>query len=197
MKPIETKYNGLRFRSRLEARWAVFFDRLNLKYQYEPEAYVIDGINYLPDFYLPELNLFIEIKPIDPPGEELEKIIAFSRHKEILLLVGSPYAKFDRYGRGVRLDYVGEYFVPMPESEKTPDSDDHLIWKSPFVFIQCRDCENIGIESRGYHFQDYLEDDLKNHGGFSGFCCSEKTGWASSEKLIAAYEEARSYIFWQ
>ena len=32
MKAIETEYNGYRFRSRLEARWAVFFDALGIEY---------------------------------------------------------------------------------------------------------------------------------------------------------------------
>jgi hypothetical protein len=31
IKPIETKYNGFRFRNRLEARWAIFFDMISLK----------------------------------------------------------------------------------------------------------------------------------------------------------------------
>lgn len=39
MKAIETIYNGYRFRSRLEARWAIFFDELKIKYQYELEGY--------------------------------------------------------------------------------------------------------------------------------------------------------------
>ncbi len=34
MQAIETIYNGERFRSRLEARWAVFFDTLGVKYLY-------------------------------------------------------------------------------------------------------------------------------------------------------------------
>lgn len=38
IKPIETKYNGFRFRSRLEARWASFFDMIGLKYEYEVEG---------------------------------------------------------------------------------------------------------------------------------------------------------------
>ena len=38
-KAIETIYNGFRFRSRLEARWAVFFDNLSVKYRYEPEGF--------------------------------------------------------------------------------------------------------------------------------------------------------------
>ena len=64
IKPIETLYNGYRFRSRLEARWAVFFDSLGLKYAYEPEGFALrNGSRYLPDFYLPHFDLFVEIKP--------------------------------------------------------------------------------------------------------------------------------------
>ena len=39
IKPIETVYKGDRFRSRLEARWAVFFDAARIKWEYEPEGY--------------------------------------------------------------------------------------------------------------------------------------------------------------
>lgn len=64
MKAIETYYNGYRFRSRLEARWAVFFDALNVDYEYEPEGFVLsNGEAYLPDFYLSTLNIYVEIKP--------------------------------------------------------------------------------------------------------------------------------------
>ena len=51
IRPIETIYNGYRFRSRLEARWAVFFDALGIQYEYEPEGFKLsDGTMYLPDF---------------------------------------------------------------------------------------------------------------------------------------------------
>ena len=51
IKPIETVYNGYRFRSRLEARWAVFFDALEVEYEYEPEGFLLpSGNKYLPDF---------------------------------------------------------------------------------------------------------------------------------------------------
>jgi hypothetical protein len=39
MKPIETRYKGYRFRSRLEARWAVFFDAVGEGWEYEKEGY--------------------------------------------------------------------------------------------------------------------------------------------------------------
>jgi hypothetical protein len=51
VKAIETVYNGYRFRSRLEARWAVFFDALGVEYEYEPEGFELpSGRRYLPDF---------------------------------------------------------------------------------------------------------------------------------------------------
>jgi hypothetical protein len=62
MKAIDTIYNGYRFRSRLEARWAVFFDTLGVKYEYEKEGFEFDGIRYLPDFWIPHLKLWVEIK---------------------------------------------------------------------------------------------------------------------------------------
>lgn len=64
IKAIETKYDGYRFRSRLEARWAVFFNELNIDYEYEPEGYKLnDGTLYLPDFYLPKFKIYAEVKP--------------------------------------------------------------------------------------------------------------------------------------
>ncbi len=63
IKAIETKYKGYRFRSRLEARWAVYFDALRLEWVYEPEGYTLaDGTNYLPDFWIPSWNSFVEVK---------------------------------------------------------------------------------------------------------------------------------------
>lgn len=71
IKPIETYYNGYRFRSRLEARWAVFFDSGHIPYEYEPEGYRLqDGTLYLPDFYLPELSMHVEVKRDTADGIE-------------------------------------------------------------------------------------------------------------------------------
>ena len=64
IKAIETYYKGYRFRSRLEARWAVFFDALGVRYEYEPEGYYTQYGGYLPDFYLPGSSCFVEIKGV-------------------------------------------------------------------------------------------------------------------------------------
>lgn len=51
IKAIPTFYDGYWFRSKLEAKWAVFFNSLGVKYEYEPEGFILpDGSKYLPDF---------------------------------------------------------------------------------------------------------------------------------------------------
>ena len=64
IKAIETIYNGYRFRSRLEARWAVFLDGMGIRYEYEREGYDLKEHGwYLPDFWLPDFKMYMEIKP--------------------------------------------------------------------------------------------------------------------------------------
>lgn len=57
-----TFYKGRKYRSRLEARWAAFFDRMTWKFEYEP----VDFGSWSPDFEIifPTLRLAAEVKPI-------------------------------------------------------------------------------------------------------------------------------------
>jgi hypothetical protein len=64
IKPIETLDRGYRFRSRLEARWAVFFDRCRESFAYEHEGFRLPSGPYLPDFFFPHRQGFVEVKPI-------------------------------------------------------------------------------------------------------------------------------------
>jgi nucleoside 2-deoxyribosyltransferase len=66
IRPIETRYKGYRFRSRLEARWAVAFDAMGWSWTYESEGYWVNGKRYLPDFLLRVpggKEALVEIKP--------------------------------------------------------------------------------------------------------------------------------------
>src|SRR5882762_1150069 len=61
--PLPTRYADCMFRSRLEARWAVFLDQIREPWRYEPERYGIGGqATYLPDFHLPRLGSYLEVK---------------------------------------------------------------------------------------------------------------------------------------
>lgn len=78
IKAIQTEYKGYKFRSRLEARWAVFFDAAGIKWEYEPQGFECkDGTRYLPDFYLPEERMWCEVKPNNPErAKELGRALA-------------------------------------------------------------------------------------------------------------------------
>lgn len=92
IRAIETKYKGYRFRSRLEARWAVFFDSLGVKWEYEPQGFVLpDGTHYLPDFHLTgldtngdQMSFWFEIKPDGVPVSYADrwKVVAFAKSVE-------------------------------------------------------------------------------------------------------------------
>src|SRR5258708_37598168 len=72
-RAIETRYDGYKFRSRLEARYATFFNTLKIPYIYEMERYALEGTPYLPDFYLTQHACFIEIKGVEPTPDETRK----------------------------------------------------------------------------------------------------------------------------
>lgn len=70
IRPIETRYGGRRYRSRLEARWAVYFDALSIDFEYERQGYTNGDACFLPDFWLPHVGLrgfnngvYVEVKP--------------------------------------------------------------------------------------------------------------------------------------
>ncbi len=70
IKAIQTNYKGYRFRSRLEARWAVFLDSIGESWEYEKEGYLLPTGAYLPDFWLPRMNCWLEIKGVNPTENE-------------------------------------------------------------------------------------------------------------------------------
>lgn len=95
IKAIPATYNGVQFRSRTEARWAVFFDALGVRWEYEHEGYQLPSGWYLPDFWLPEVNggIFVEIKPEREPTEReviVAKELAYATKKEVAMMFGSP-----------------------------------------------------------------------------------------------------------
>ncbi len=96
LKPIETHYKGYRFRSRLEARWAVFWDSLGISWEYEPEGFELgDGLRYLPDFkvnYPDQKDVWFEVKG-DINGmsqHDWDKVARFSEKNTLFILDGTP-----------------------------------------------------------------------------------------------------------
>jgi len=96
---IPTSYHHHLFRSRLEARWAVYFDALGIRWQYEPEGYRFqDGTCYLVDFWLPQVKMFAEVKPNDdltrvvlnPEAEYKAAELALALRLPVIICDGLP-----------------------------------------------------------------------------------------------------------
>lgn len=112
--PLETVYAGHRFRSRTEARWAVFFDALGIRWDYESEGFDMDGVLYLPDFLLGDLDLWVEIKGQTPNEQELLKgmLLSVGTKRRVLFLFGEQWPK--KHGS---LLFDGREASGGPESE--------------------------------------------------------------------------------
>ncbi len=89
---LPTLYRGQKFRSRTEARWASFMDALGIRHEYEKEGYQLGDFFYLPDFWLPDLHYFVEVKGEKPTQDECTKAILLAEFtgKEVFIFWGSP-----------------------------------------------------------------------------------------------------------
>lgn len=98
IKAKPTVWRGIQFRSRLEARWAIWFSRLKIEWRYEPKWVELPqdrgrpSLFYKPDFFLPGLDVWVEIKPVRPLVDE-ERIKAWhfvrNGHATRLLVIQS------------------------------------------------------------------------------------------------------------
>lgn len=136
IKPLETHYAGHRFRSRLEARYAVFLDNLGVRWEYEPQGYRLPSGPYLPDFWLPDVRdgMWLEIKPKDAPEDPRHEELAESTGRDVAVASGMPWA-------GESEDWIWVYF-----GDGGGDG--------PYAFQVCPDhgevvCEFEGYASRG------------------------------------------------
>ena len=93
IRAIETEYRGYRFRSRTEARFAVLFDAAGIAWQYEHQGFNLNGVRYLPDFYLPELKIYVEVKPTKEAAKQAAPLLGALMEAsgcDGLFAVGSP-----------------------------------------------------------------------------------------------------------
>lgn len=121
IKAIPTYYRGTHYRSRIEARWAVFFDVLGMRHEHEPEKFDLPNRRYLPDFQVftgacgtLESNIFLEVKGPPPTEDEFLKLSDFSRivgYGRALLVHGGirDYTLMDGTG-----DRDGWYWMQCP-----------------------------------------------------------------------------------
>lgn len=177
---IDTKYNGYNFRSRLEARWAVFMDTIDVGYEYEPEGYNLDGVLYLPDFWIPSLDCFLEIKPLSPnnKAESKAESLAMKTQKNVLVFVGQH--ALPEHQEDDMSAYL--YCATKDDNGTSVMSYDYC-----YYWCECPACGKCGIESNG-RAERLKCGCVKNDNGQSYYNYD-------SPKIIEASAKAKSYRF--
>lgn len=183
MEIIETHYDNCHFRSRLEARLAVFFNYLRTPYEYEKEGYNLDGESYLPDFFLPEVTLrgglkhfstFTEEDIICSPGVWLE------------VKGQDPTKEEDRL-----CEKLGHFTnIPTVIIKGLPDIDQSWNfsqiwpwWDEGMVFMKCFRCGAVKIE--------FLESNYSE----CGRCGYSEDGMWKHPDILSALRHAKSARF--
>lgn len=187
IKSKRIRYAGNYFRSITEAKWAVFFDLLSITYEYEKEYSEVEAgcrvVWYKPDFYLPGLYKYIEIKPKKPEGTELTKAAGWSEDRgDIVVLFDLNPPKEDTES-GWMFMYT-EYF-------KKATLEKNVWW------CECPRCGKIdlcqlgevqcGCFSLEELNQEYVQEEEQ---GFRSYPKFERT-----PRLLEAYKIAKNYKF--
>lgn len=198
LKAIETVYNGYRFRSRLEARWAVFFDSLDIKWEYEKEGFELGEVGrYLPDFWLPEQRYWIEIKAEYPPEDERKKLQAFAwgmPNDEVYLFdmpdFRPPFMDFSK--PQYLPDFAGAWGRFFSKNAGVDDYEgDCAQW-----WGQCTDCmmENRPV-TFGIGHSAYFRDHVVRVHGWDASHPHAGVGCDDTTDLVQAYTAARQSRF--
>src|SRR3954464_6960103 len=169
IRVLPTVYAGKRFRSRLEAKWAFFFDQLQIAWEYEPDGFQLqDGTRYLPDFYLPKFasGVYVEIKPEGDPFFKARKF-ALEAPRPIWLCDGDP-----RWRAWIVL-----------HTETLADDDGKVTSES--VEEHGIPCYLRGVEEQRFWWlwDEELDD--------------EATGRWQAPELFAAFDALRIHRFWE
>lgn len=198
VKSIDTEWKGFLFRSRLEARWAMFFDACGADWEYEPEGFELDnGLRYLPDFRIRNVRichgidmiipeLFIEVKGV--MGElDAKKIKAFCDYN---------------HPDGISTYDVYPYSTPIFVVKNIPAGTnifDIILYMH--VRLKVYDMEEKGIPFFNYYFIDgdwfWGMPGVDKKGNFAIFgCVPDYIDFVDEEQTMTAYNKARQARFW-
>jgi hypothetical protein len=182
IKSIETTYRGARFRSRLEARWAAFYDLLGWRSEYEP----IELENYIPDFILLlHKPLLVEVKPkwdCDGLYRAAHEKIEASGWEDEALIVGASWATTDESSSSNAPRVLGEGSEGMCGVERYG-------W-NPVVWFDCRGCAD-----RRSFCSDIMSYHCRVKGCYDG---DGHIGWDPDlDGLAQRWNEAGSIVQWR
>ena len=141
IQSIDTVYDGYRFRSRLEAKWAMFFNEAGIEYSYEPKGIKTSYGWYLADFFIPSMDLWIDVK-----GNAEAEPFALNKLAEICeegqrgaIIENIPLVKNNSINPFESKDFKLQHNVTFGEG-----TEDGL-----YLFCSCIKCGAYGFEYEG------------------------------------------------
>lgn len=154
------------FRSRLEARYAVYLDAHQIDWVYELEKFRLDNQVYIPDFHLPRLCAWLEIKPQPPFEDEREKAWRLAERGQIVLCAaGSCHANDTRIA----------WIAGVPGTAR-------------FLFTECQECQRMGlllVPHMRIQRPIFICPTTTRH----------RACWPANERNAAAFQQAQSIRF--
>ena len=144
---ITTTYDGIEYRSRLEARWAAFMKNIGWDIVYEP----FDGDGYIPDVLVQGPSpMLVEVKPAVTLAEyeaavpKAERGLAAHWSHDILIVGASPVLS-GRFGNswGSTAGWLGE-FGQWGDADTWPDGPEGWCWEAA-DWIRCTNCGSHSI----------------------------------------------------
>ena len=117
IRPIQTTYQEVKFRSQLEARWAAWFDKNRIQWEYEPARFN----NWLPDFRisLSGETTYVEVKPATEfPSEAAGKIDRSDWKARAMILGKNNEYMWSRNEAGAGWEKTGPDLPNIQEEEE-------------------------------------------------------------------------------
>jgi hypothetical protein len=168
-----TWFEGILYRSQIEARWALFFRLMDIPAEYEETYFDLGGIFYRPDFWLPKQNCWVEVKGPAPSAHEKEKARRLATHtsRPVYVVFGpipEPNPENESW-------YTHSSLVFFPDG-----AEDEAYW-----WCQCPICGSLGLqfEARAIHLSCGCLDGLSPR--------LDKSNHYYSRRLLTAYSIAR------
>lgn len=192
-----TVYRGIQYRSRLEAKWAAFFDLLNWRFDYEP----FDLKGWVPDFILygEKEDVLVEIKPITKFCVETSFKIERANPKCDVLLIGTSPFVIQRDYNIIEIDYMsaeihfteppiigwlGEYYPEELDSEYNTISKDSYSWQKCYSwFVEnrwdfCPDEGSFRGRLTGYYDGNHYNGDVNEANSIA------ENSWAKAINIV-------------
>jgi predicted nuclease of restriction endonuclease-like RecB superfamily len=122
IKSARHPYKDLSMRSQAEVRFAGYLDEMSLVWQYEPEKIDLGWATYIPDFYLPDHDHWIEVKGVWTPDSK-KKYEEFSETYKVSLFRANKLRS--KVGRPRTLDDIlagnsQVHEIPVVERKRNP-----------------------------------------------------------------------------